>query len=72
MREPVGNLVLLYHSLLYRELKAEYDQILRHKWFESEKAGHDIGYDVAVIDWTLKHSAGWRRARRPRFPLFQI
>ncbi len=49
--------------LLYRALKAEHDEILRHKWFESEKAGHDVGIDVAVIDWKLRHSTLWWRAR---------
>jgi hypothetical protein len=52
------------HLLLYRELKAEQDEILRHKWFESEKVGHDVGIDVAVIDWKLKHGSRWRRARQ--------
>jgi len=57
------------HLLLYRELKAEHDEILKHKWFESEKVGHDVGIDVAVIDWKLKHCAGWRKARQRRVPL---
>ena len=55
---------LLKNSLLYRELKAEHDEILRHKWFESEKAGYDIGFDMAVIDWKLKHFSLWRRERQ--------
>jgi hypothetical protein len=28
-------------------------EIRTHKWCESEKAGHDIGWDRAVVDWTL-------------------
>ena len=55
---------LLKQLLLYRELKAEHEEILRHKWLESEKAGHDVGIDLAVIDWKLKHFTGWRRARQ--------
>ncbi len=54
----------LKNSLLYRELKAEHDEILRHKWFVSEKAGYDVGFDVAVIDWKLKHFSDWRRERQ--------
>ena len=27
---------------LYKEFIAEREEILRHKWLESEKAGHDI------------------------------
>jgi hypothetical protein len=40
---------------LYRrslEVKAE---IARHKWYESEKAGHDIGWERASVDWLVHH-----------------
>jgi len=64
---------LLKHLLLYRELKAEHDEILRHKWFASEKVGHDVGFDRAVIEWKLKHSSRWRRQRQREFSSsFQI
>ena len=33
---------LLKNSSLYREFQAEREEILRHKWIESEKAGRDI------------------------------
>ncbi len=72
MNESVGGPSLLHHLLLYRELKAEHDEILRHKWFESEKAGHDVGFDVAMIDWTIKHSSKYRRERRVQVLCFQI
>ena len=49
-------------SSLYREFQAERDEILRHKWIESEKAGRDIGFDTALIDWLVHHRAGWHRA----------
>ncbi len=63
----------LKRLLLYQALKAEHDEILKHKWFESEKAGHDIGFDVAVIDWKLRHSSQWWRAREKAPALtFQI
>lgn len=35
----------LRRSSVYREFLAEREEILKHKWLESEKAGHDIGYD---------------------------
>jgi len=38
---------LMKHSLLYREFQAEREEILRHKWYESEKKGHDIGFELA-------------------------
>jgi hypothetical protein len=49
---------------LYREFQAEREEILRHKWFESEKAGYDIGFERALTDWIIKHRAKWRKARQ--------
>ena len=55
---------LLKNSSLYREFQAEREEILRHKWLESEKAGHDIGFERALTDWIVKHRANWRKARQ--------
>jgi hypothetical protein len=52
-------------SSLYREFQAERDEILRHKWIESEKAGHDIGFERALTDWIIKHRSKWRKSRHP-------
>jgi hypothetical protein len=54
---------LLKDSLLYKEFVAERDEILRHKWLESEKAGHDIGFEKALLDWVLRYRAQWRLQR---------
>jgi hypothetical protein len=51
-------------SSLYREFLAEREEILRHKWIESEKAGSDIGFERALLDWIRKHRDYWRSARR--------
>jgi hypothetical protein len=51
-------------SDLYQEFLAERDEILRHKWLESEKAGHDIGFDRALLDWIRHHRDAWRLTRR--------
>ena len=51
-------------SSLYREFQAERDEILRHKWIESEKAGHDIGFERALTDWIMKHRSKWRKSRQ--------
>ena len=32
----------------------------RHKYFLSEKQGHDVGWDVAAEDWDRHHAAAWR------------
>lgn len=55
---------LLTRSSLYREFMAEREEILRHKWFESEKAGRDIGFESALVSWVVHHCAQWRKARQ--------
>lgn len=55
---------LLKNSTLYKEFQAEREEILRHKWIESEKAGYDIGFERALTDWILKHRAKWRKSRQ--------
>ncbi|NBD39364.1 MAG: DUF4032 domain-containing protein [Verrucomicrobia bacterium] len=52
-------------SSLYKEFLAEREEILRHKWLESEKAGKDIGFERALLDWIRKHRDYWRATRRP-------
>lgn len=51
-------------STLYQEFLAEREEILRHKWIESERLGYDIGFERALLDWIRKHREGWRAARR--------
>jgi hypothetical protein len=55
---------LLKNSSLYREFQAEREEILKHKWIESEKAGRDIGFERALTDWIIKHRSKWRRGRQ--------
>lgn len=55
---------LLRNSSLYREFQAEREEILKHKWIESEKVGHDIGFERALTDWIIKHRSKWRRSRQ--------
>jgi hypothetical protein len=59
---PAGD--VLKNSSLYREFQAEREEILKHKWIESEKAGHDIGFERALTDWIVKHRSKWRKARQ--------
>jgi hypothetical protein len=51
------------NSVLYKEFLAEREEILKHKWIESEKAGTDIGFEKALLDWILKHRSNWREKR---------
>jgi hypothetical protein len=50
-------------SMLYKEFLAEREEILKHKWIESEKAGRDIGFEKALLDWIVKHRSQWREKR---------
>jgi len=54
---------LVRNSMLYREFLAEREEILRHKWIESEKAGYDIGFEKALLDWVMRHRGSWRSSR---------
>ena len=38
----------------------ECQEMLRHKWIESEKAGRDMGQE-ALLDWVDRHASGFRR-----------
>ena len=51
------------NSVLYKEFLAEREEILKHKWIESEKAGSDIGFEKALLDWIMKHRSNWRERR---------
>lgn len=50
----------------YREFLAEREEILKNKWFLSEHAGYDVGFDVALIDWVTHHRERWVAAREER------
>ncbi|HIM23058.1 MAG TPA: DUF4032 domain-containing protein [Verrucomicrobia bacterium] len=55
---------LLEKSSLYQQYLAEREEVLRHKWLESERAGRDIGFERALMDWILNHRAKWRKSRQ--------
>jgi hypothetical protein len=65
MDKPIPeNSDLVKNSVLYKEFLAEREEILKHKWIESEKAGHDIGFEKALLDWIVKHRSAWRDKRQ--------
>lgn len=56
---PVLSATRLYqHFLLMRE------EILKHKWFESEKNGKDVGFEYALLDWNIKYKSDWDKSHR--------
>lgn len=40
-------------------LSAQCIEIQKHKWIESEKVGHDLGYN-AVQEWIKKYAKNFR------------
>ena len=46
---------------MMESMKAE---VARHKWFMSERAGHDVGEQVAVNDWSRYHQNKWMEEQR--------
>jgi hypothetical protein len=61
---PASSREFVKQSSLYQEFLAEREEILKHKWLESERLGYDIGFERALLDWIRKHREGWRAARR--------
>ena len=57
----IPNFIL--NSLIYKEFIEERNEILKHKWLESEKKGYDIGFDNALFDWILNHRKNWRKCK---------
>ena len=52
------------NSLIYKEFLEEREEVMKHKWLESEKKGYDIGYSAALIDWVIKYRSKWRNHRK--------
>jgi hypothetical protein len=51
------------NTVPYKEFLVERQEVLCHKWIESEKAGYDIGFERALLDWTQKYRPSWRDGR---------
>ncbi len=54
---------LLESSALYKKFIEERNEILKHKWLESEKVGKDIGFERALLSWVCYHRDKWRNKR---------
>lgn len=40
---------------LVKDWERRKQDILAHKWYESERAGRDVGWDHASVDWLIRH-----------------
>jgi len=61
IRKGIDGLNVAYEVALQ---KAEQIEISKHKWLESEKAGHDIGIELAQQSWEKYHAKDWRASKR--------
>jgi len=50
-------------SALYRRFLEERACILENKWYMSEKAGYDVGFERALMDWVMHHRNTWIKSR---------
>lgn len=50
----------------YREFIADREELMRHKWLMSEKAGQDVGFEAALLDWVTHHRAVFHKHRAGR------
>jgi len=49
------------NTVLYKTSLAIKEEILKHKWIESEKVGRDIGFDLAMMDWVCRYKTQWAK-----------
>ena len=42
------------------------EEIDRHLWIESQKAGHSIGLERAVDEWLTRYAMDWLKYNEPR------
>ena len=65
-------------SVEHKELlknKDVIEEINRHLWLESEKAGYDIGFENAAEDWLKRYSQAWidyHLQKQRKFPSFKV
>lgn len=58
----------LSNSFLFKLFLEERQEILRHKWVLSERAGKDIGYEVALNSWLRNHRQKWWKTQLKNQP----
>ena len=73
IEEVLNGQDLINNSELYRLRQAEVAKINEHKWYESERVGHDIGFIQAEFDWMIKgHRKRWLEHYRQNHPRSSI
>lgn len=52
-------MVELTNTALYKHFLQLREEVLKHKWLESEKAHRDVGFEYALVDWVVHHKTKW-------------
>ena len=58
----------MFNGEIFKELlndKRVIEEINRHLWIESQKAGYSIGCERATDEWLRLHAEGWMRYNMP-------
>lgn len=64
MVTPLSSLDLkMQNTALYKRFLDERDQILKNKWYMSERQGTDVGFEKALMDWTVNHRSKWIKGK---------
>jgi hypothetical protein len=56
--------LMIKNSDLYKEFAQEREEILKHKWYMSEKEGKDVGFERALLNWVSNYRAEWKKRKR--------
>lgn len=57
-------MVELTNTALYKHFLKVREEVLKHKWCESEKANKDVGFEYALVDWVVKYKAIWDKTQK--------
>jgi hypothetical protein len=58
-KDVSSSMPVLSATSLYKHFSLMREEILKHKWFESERAGKDVGFEYALMDWVFKFKQAW-------------
>lgn len=53
-------------SSLYQSFMLEREEILKHKYYLSEKQSSDVGLDEALFSWVKNHQEKWRKENKKK------
>lgn len=57
---------IVERTRLYQQFLEVRDHINKNKWYLSEKAGYDVGFEKALVDWTIRHRKDWDTKNKKR------